>query len=87
LVEAMAIGTPVIALASSAMPSTLGDAGLLWPEDADPWVIAAAVARVHADPALREEMRTRGRRRYAEVFAPARLAETLARVLHEHGFA
>jgi glycosyltransferase involved in cell wall biosynthesis len=87
LVEAMAIGTPVIALASSAMPSTLGDAGLLWPEDADPWVIAAAVARVHADPALREEMRARGRRRYAEVFAPARLAETLTMILHEHGFA
>ena len=87
LVEAMAIGTPVIALASSAMPSTLGDAGLLWPEDADPWTIAAAVARVHADAALHEEMRARGRRRYAQVFAPARLAEALATVLHEHGFA
>jgi len=87
LVEAMAIGAPVIALASSAMPSTLGDAGLLWPEDADPWVIAAAVARVQADAALREEMRARGRRRYAQVFAPARLAETLSTILREHGFA
>jgi glycosyltransferase involved in cell wall biosynthesis len=60
---------------------------LLWPEDADAWVIAAAVARVQADAALREEMRARGRRRYAQVFAPARLAETLSTILREHGFA
>ncbi len=87
LVEAMAIGTPVIAVASSAMPSTLGDAGLLWPEDADPWVIAASVARVRADQVLRDSLRAGGFARYAEVFAPARLQDTLARVLQQHGFA
>ncbi|MBC6941286.1 MAG: glycosyltransferase [Xanthomonadales bacterium] len=87
LVEAMAIGTPVIALASSAMPSTLGTAGLLWPEDADAWLIAATIARVHADLDLRTTLRERGRQRYAEVFAPARLAAELARILREHGFA
>lgn len=87
LVEAMAIGTPVVALASSAMPSTLGDAGLLWPEDADPWLVAASVARVHADDALRETLRARGRARYAQVFAPERLTARLAAVLADHGFA
>ncbi len=87
LVEAMALGTPVLALESSAMPSTLGDAGLLWPEDADTWLIGASIARLHADADLREQLRARGRARYAEVFAPARLDARLAQILREHAFA
>jgi glycosyltransferase involved in cell wall biosynthesis len=76
LIEAMALGTPVIARASSALPWTLGDAGLLW-ESSDPHLVAAAVMRLHADADLRETLRTRGRARYAELFAPAVLEREL----------
>lgn len=87
LVEAMALGTPVIALASSAMPSTLGDAALLWPADADPWLIGASIARLHADDGLRDALRARGQARYAGEFATGRLAARLRAILAEHGLA
>lgn len=76
VIEAMALGTPVIALASSAMPWTLGDAGLLW-ESADPYLIAAAIARVREDAELRSILRERGRARYAAAFTPDVLAREL----------
>lgn len=69
VVEALALSTPVIAYASSAIPGTLGDAGLLW-ESRDPALVAAAVGRVHADKDLRAFLRERGRHRYDSVFAP-----------------
>ena len=80
LIEAMALGTPVIALASSAIPWTLGDAGLLW-DSADPHLIATAVARVRSDVQLRATLRERGRRRYAEAFAPDVLARGLKSIM------
>ncbi|MET0226841.1 MAG: glycosyltransferase family 4 protein [Dokdonella sp.] len=80
LIEAMALGTPVIARASSALPWTLGNAGLLW-ESADPHLIAAAVLRLRTDRELRETLRERGRARYAERFAPSVLERDLHAVL------
>jgi glycosyltransferase involved in cell wall biosynthesis len=80
LVEAMALGTPVIALASSAMPWTLGDAGLTW-DSADPYLIAASIARIARDGSLRASLRERGRARYAATFAPHVLGDGLRRIL------
>jgi glycosyltransferase involved in cell wall biosynthesis len=80
LIEAMALGTPVIALASSAIPWTLGDAGLLW-EAADPHLIAASVARLRRDEELRRMLRERGLKRYADAFAPAPLARQLGQLM------
>lgn len=77
LIEAMALGTPVIARATSAIPWTLGDAGLLW-DEADPHTIAAAVLRLERDAALREHLRAAGRARYAAAFAPTVLERELA---------
>ncbi len=68
LIEAMAVGTPIIARATSAVPETLGDAGLVW-EDSNPWLYAASAARVFADAALRTHLRDSGFTRYREVFA------------------
>jgi len=65
LVEAMSFGLPIVALATSAVPATLGDAGILWPM-ADARVWAATFARVLRDEALVTELSERGRRRYAE---------------------
>lgn len=79
LIEAMALGTPIVALASSAMPWTIGDAGLLW-DSADPHLIAATLARLRDDAPLRDTLRTRGLARYASTFAPPVLASGLESV-------
>ncbi|MEO8670253.1 MAG: glycosyltransferase family 4 protein [Tahibacter sp.] len=78
LVEAMALGVPIIARASSAIPDTLGDAGLLW-ESADPRLYAASVARLRRDPGATAALREAGRLRYRQHFR----REVLARQLVE----
>jgi glycosyltransferase involved in cell wall biosynthesis len=53
--EAMACGTPVIVSNTSSLPEVVGDAGLLVePRNVDAW--AAALWRVFADDALRDEL-------------------------------
>ncbi len=76
LVEAMALGTPIVALGSSAIPWTIGGAGLVW-EAPDPEVFAASVTRLMRDVELREILRSRGRERYASTFATSVLEEGL----------
>lgn len=68
LIEAMAVGTPILARATSAVPQTLGDAGLAW-EETDPWLYAASAARIFADGALRHRLRDAGFARYRDEFA------------------
>lgn len=68
LIESMAVGTPIIAHASTAVPQTLGDAGILW-EERDPWLYAASAARLFADDVLRADLLARARRRYREEFS------------------
>jgi glycosyltransferase involved in cell wall biosynthesis len=68
LIESMAVGTPIVARATSAVPETLGDAGIAW-ERPDPWLYAASAARVFADSDLRNGMRERGRARYRSEYA------------------
>lgn len=68
LIEAMALGTPIVAHASSAIPETLGDAGLLWSED-DPWLYASSAARLFADDALRAGLLDCAHRRYRERYS------------------
>ena len=52
IVEAMLFGIPIAAFASSAVPDTLGQGGLLIP-DKDPHLAAAAVGRILSDKTLR----------------------------------
>jgi glycosyltransferase involved in cell wall biosynthesis len=60
--EAMALGTPVLASTTTSMPEVLGDAALLVnPRDVD--AIAHGLIRLAADGGLRSELRTRGRLR------------------------
>ena len=68
LIESMALSVPVIARATTAIPETLGDAGILW-QEADPWLYAASASRIFSDQALRADLQERGRRRYAENFS------------------
>ena len=76
LVEAMALGTPIVALGSSAIAWTVGDAGIVWSEP-DPHLVAMSIVRLHTDLMLREMLRELGRARYRTVFAPAALAKGL----------
>lgn len=80
LVEAMAIGLPVVARASSAIPETLGNAGLIW-DEADPLVLAAAADRIFNDKALGQHLEDLGRLRYRERFAPKLQRKRFAELL------
>jgi glycosyltransferase involved in cell wall biosynthesis len=62
--EAMALGTPVVASSASSLPEVVGDAGLL-PDPSSVSGIAAAIERAHDDEAFR---------RRAAVEGPARAA-------------
>ncbi len=57
--EAMAAGTPVIAMPFSAMPEVAGD-GVLYCEGLSPAALSRAMERVAFDPRLREELRAKG---------------------------
>jgi glycosyltransferase involved in cell wall biosynthesis len=70
LLEAMHNRVPVVAYAAAAVPETLGDAGVLL-RSKDPAVVAAAVAKVVGDPAVRSSLVEAGCRRL-EAFSLAR---------------
>jgi glycosyltransferase involved in cell wall biosynthesis len=80
VVEAMATGVPVVASRRAAIPSTLGDAGVLVDDPDDPVGVAAVLARVIEDPDLRRELVGRGVGRAHRLSAPVtlpRLVEAL----------
>jgi glycosyltransferase involved in cell wall biosynthesis len=72
-IEAMAGGTPVVAVAAGALPEVLGDAGRL--VSPTPAALADGLAEVLLDPALQERFAVAGRRRVAERFTLERMAE------------
>lgn len=73
VVEAMALGTPVVCSDQAALLEVVGDAGLVLPLDGDAW--SDALDRVETD---RDAMRRAGRRR-ASMFTAAKSGEGLAR--------
>ena len=80
MVEAMAFGLPIVALSTTAIPETVGDAGVLW-EERDPRRFALTIQRLlsHADE--RAFLAERGRARYAERFTNAAIAARLMEFL------
>lgn len=80
LIEAMALGVPVVAHASSAIPETAGAGGILW-DETDPWLYAASLARLGADTGFRNELRATARVRYEREFAPVVLRERFLKAL------
>ena len=72
LVEAMALGCPVIASDRTALPEVLGGAGILvGADDVDGW--AEAMLRILADGTLRTDLSAAGRQR-ARTFSPEEAA-------------
>ncbi|HZU91329.1 MAG TPA: glycosyltransferase, partial [Stellaceae bacterium] len=76
VLEAMALGAPVVASCESALPEIAGDAALLIdPYDCD--AIRRAIVTIVADADLRAELSRRGRRR-AALFSLSRYRERVA---------
>jgi glycosyltransferase involved in cell wall biosynthesis len=65
LLEAMHHRVPIVAFASTAVPETLGDAGLCLP-DKQPAAVAHAVSRVLTDGGLRAQLVNAGTRRLGD---------------------
>jgi glycosyltransferase involved in cell wall biosynthesis len=61
VLEAMSVGTPVIAARSAAIEELAGEAALI----VDDWALAEAMQRVERDERLQERMGTAGRQRAA----------------------
>jgi glycosyltransferase involved in cell wall biosynthesis len=80
LVEAMAFGVPVVARGTTAIPGTLGGAGLLLPAEAGRLEACEALALVVDDLAVRADLVARGRER-SDAFRPERLVAQLLDVL------
>jgi len=74
MLEAMAVGVPVIGSESGAIPEVLGEAGLLYPEDTA-YALAKCVESLRDDPALRAELIRRGKQRIAERYNWRRFAD------------
>ena len=83
LVEALAVGTPVVATATGGVTEIVrdGENGILVPPD-DPDALADALRRYLADAALRERL-SAAAAASVERFAPARIYDRLERILRE----
>ena len=74
--EAMHLGTPVVASNAAALPEVLGDGGIIV-EHGDPEALAEAMWRIATDRHLHSEMRERGYKRVANFSWMACAAETV----------
>ena len=72
VVEAMALKVPIVAYGTSAVPHTVGDAGLLW-EEPDPFLLAQSIDTVVRDAGVRRQLTERGWRRYQNLFCNQRI--------------
>ena len=82
LLEAMMFAQPVVCSRAGGMPEVVveGETALL-AEPGDPAALAACLARLIEDPALRQRLGTAGRRRYEARFMPKRMAAEVAAFL------
>ena len=72
--EAMAVGTPVVAYASGALPEVLADCGISVPAD-DPSALADGIERVLGDDDLARRLGTCGTERVRSHFSAASMAD------------
>ncbi|SMF21116.1 Glycosyltransferase involved in cell wall bisynthesis [Tistlia consotensis] len=78
LIEAMAVGVPVVGARSGAIPEVIGRDDCLFAEEDDA-ALAALLARARDEPAWREELARRGAERVKKLYTHDRVAEALAR--------
>ena len=73
-------GSPVVGSAAGAIPETVGDAGLIVPEE-DVGALGDALQRLHDDPAEHQRLGAAGRRRVMDAYTDAAIAAANARLL------
>ncbi len=86
VLEAMALGTPVVCTDSASLPEVTGDAALLFPAG-EHGTLATTLAHVLRDPILRHDLAAAGRERAARFTWAATAAATVAvysAVLEDH---
>jgi glycosyltransferase involved in cell wall biosynthesis len=76
VLEAMSFDVPVVARATTAIPETVGDAGLLVAADDGPIMLAEAMAEVLTDSDLQTDLTARGRQRLG-AFDPERARQCM----------
>jgi glycosyltransferase involved in cell wall biosynthesis len=80
--EALALGTPVVAYAHGGLPELLGDCGVLVPAG-DRDALAEALVRLLEDGSLRERLADCGRERVTQEFALPRMVQAMKAVYRE----
>ena len=78
VIEAMALGVPVVARNSTALPETVGSAGILCSDHAD---FVHAIEKLISDKHARDELSARGRQRYEEQFDTGRIGAAFKALL------
>ena len=82
IVEAMALKVPVLAYASSAIPDTLGDGGMLLGER-NPRLMGAAMNRLIEDEDLSFNFAVKGRQRYLDKYTNEKIETALFSALDQ----
>jgi glycosyltransferase involved in cell wall biosynthesis len=80
LVEAMAMNVPIAAYASSAIPETVGRAGIVW-DERRPELLAESMNSIVNDRAMSKGLSAMGWRRYQELFTNDRIRKQFVEVL------
>jgi glycosyltransferase involved in cell wall biosynthesis len=80
--DAMAHGIAVVASASGALPGTVGDAGIVVPEEDVP-ALTDALQRLHDSPAEHQRLGAAGRKRVMDEFTDAAIAQKTAQFWRE----
>jgi glycosyltransferase involved in cell wall biosynthesis len=84
IIEAMSMKVPVVAYASSAIPATVGNAGLILKER-NPYLMAEAINRLVHDESLNITLGTKGWQRYQQHFTNEEIERELFRSLQQAG--
>jgi len=82
LVEAMAMKLPIAAYASSAIPETVGPAGILW-EERNPYLLAESINSIVREKQVAQSQSAVGWQRYQQLFTNERIEAQLKDVLGE----
>ncbi len=83
LVEAMALRIPIVAYGATAVPDTVGDAGIVW-EECDPILLAQSIASILGDAGVRRQLTERGWCRYQECFTNQHLEREFLHALQRN---
>jgi glycosyltransferase involved in cell wall biosynthesis len=82
LVEAMSMKLPILAYGSTAIPETVGEAGIVW-DERNPLLMAEAIDTLMKDEALRANLAEKGFNRYQQLFTNRKIEESFLKFMGE----